>query len=81
MPATTRKGYNSPMSDSHRDKIAKSNILNRLVRHAEGLEDMKQTEVNAGLALLKKVLPDLQPIDPNTGQGGLSIRIFNDVLE
>ncbi len=50
------------MTPEHRAKIANSNILNRLIRHAEGLEDMKQTEVTSGLALLKKVLPDLQSI-------------------
>lgn len=63
------------MSDDHRDKIAKSKILNRLIRHAEGVEDMKQTEVNAGLALLKKVLPDLQALTLETGDNGFEVNI------
>ena len=47
------------LTQEHRDKIAKSKILQRLIAHAEGDEDMRQTEVNAGIALLKKYLPDL----------------------
>ena len=46
------------LTDQHRDKIAKSKILSRLIDHAEGTVDMKQTEVTAAIALLKKVLPD-----------------------
>ena len=47
------------MSDEHRVKIQNSNILNALIEHAEGNREMSSTQVNAGLGLLKKVLPDL----------------------
>lgn len=47
------------MDDSHRTKIANSQILNRLVGHVEGKVELSGTQVTAGIALLKKVLPDL----------------------
>ena len=47
------------MSDEHRVKIQNSNILNALVEHVEGKREMSSTQVTAGVALLKKVLPDL----------------------
>lgn len=52
-----------PLSKSHRDKIQNSNILSRLIKHAEGTEDMTSTEVNAALGLLKKCLPDMKAIE------------------
>lgn len=48
------------MSDEHRVKIQNSNILNALIEHVEGKREMSATQVTAGVALLKKVLPDLQ---------------------
>lgn len=48
------------MDDSHRVKIQNSNILNALVEHVEGKREMSATQVSAGVALLKKVMPDLQ---------------------
>lgn len=50
------------MSNEHRDKIKKSNILNALIEHAEGRRDMSATQVSAGLGLLKKALPDLSNV-------------------
>lgn len=47
------------MSDEHRVKIQNSNILNALIEHVEGRRDMSATQITAGVALLKKVLPDL----------------------
>ena len=47
------------MDDSHRVKIQNSNILNALIEHVEGRREMSGTQVSAGVALLKKVLPDL----------------------
>jgi hypothetical protein len=47
------------MSDDHRVKIQNSNILNALIEHVEGRREMQATQVTAGIALLKKVLPDL----------------------
>lgn len=50
------------MSDEHRVKIQNSNILNALIEHVEGVREMSATQVTAGIALLKKVLPDLQSV-------------------
>jgi hypothetical protein len=47
------------MSHEHRVKIQKSNIVHALLQHAEGKREMSATQVQAGLGLLKKVLPDL----------------------
>lgn len=51
------------MSQEHRDKIAKSNILNALIEHVVSGKEMTATQVSAGLGLLKKVMPDLQAIE------------------
>ena len=50
------------MSNEHRDKIQKSNVLNALIEHAEGKREMSPSQVTAGLGLLKKCLPDLQNV-------------------
>ena len=50
------------MSDEHRRKIANSNVLNYLLRHIEGKREMSATQVSAGIALLKKVIPDLSSV-------------------
>lgn len=47
------------MSDEHRVKIQNSNILNALIEHVEGVREMSSTQVTAGVALMKKVLPDM----------------------
>lgn len=57
------------MSDAHRVKIQNSNILNALVEHVEGKRDMSSTQVSAGIALLKKVMPDLAQTDITSGGG------------
>jgi hypothetical protein len=57
MPRKTGPSYQ--MSHTHRDKIANSNILNALIEHAVGEREMSSTQVQAGLGLLRKVMPDL----------------------
>lgn len=47
------------MSDEHRVKIQNSNILNALIEHVQGEREMSATQVSAGVALLRKVMPDL----------------------
>jgi len=47
------------MSDEHRVKIQNSNILNALIEHVQGDREMSATQVSAGVALLRKVMPDL----------------------
>lgn len=51
------------MSQEHRVKIQKSNILNALIEHVEGKREMSATQVSAGLGLLKKALPDLSSVE------------------
>lgn len=51
------------MGDEHRTKIANSQILKRLIDHAEGRVEMTQTQVTAALALMRKVLPDLTAVE------------------
>jgi hypothetical protein len=48
------------MPEEHRVKIANANILNVLLEHVQGKREMSATQVSAGIALMKKVLPDLQ---------------------
>ncbi len=50
------------MSQEHRNKIGSANILNRLQKHFNGEVEMSPTQVTVGLALLKKVMPDLQSV-------------------
>ncbi len=50
------------LTDEHRDKIRKSKILQRLIDHAEGNEEMTKSQVSAALGLLKKALPDLSSV-------------------
>lgn len=50
------------MSDTHRSKIQKSQIIRSLIDHVQGRRDMSASQVTAGLGLLKKVLPDLQAV-------------------
>lgn len=51
------------MSDDHRVKIQNSNILNALIEHVDGKREMTSTQVTAGIALMKKVLPDLSAVE------------------
>ncbi len=57
MAAKTGPKYQ--MSHEHRDKIKNSNILNALIEHTVGEREMSSTQVTAGVALLKKIMPDL----------------------
>jgi hypothetical protein len=68
------------MDESHRVKIQNSNILNALIEHTEGRREMSSTQVTAGIALLKKVMPDLQAIQ-HTGTGEAGAIIFKTVYE
>lgn len=67
------------MSETHRDKIRNSNILNALIEHAEGQREMSSTQVTAGLGLLKKVLPDVSAVEHSGEDGGpITINITSD---
>jgi len=58
-----KKGPHYEMGTAHRDKIKNSNILNALVEHAVGEREMTSTQVQAGLGLLKKIMPDLKSVE------------------
>jgi hypothetical protein len=60
-----KSGPQYQMSHAHRDKIANSNILNALLEHVEGRREMSSTQVQAGLGLLRKVMPDMATVDLN----------------
>lgn len=55
------------MSEEHRVKIQNSNVLNALIEHVDGQREMTSSQVSAGIALLKKVLPDLAQTDVTSG--------------
>lgn len=68
MAARKNKGTkDSPWDEKTRSKIQTSMLLNRLLNHCLTKEDdkdykqkyMQQSQVNAALGLMKKVLPDL----------------------
>lgn len=50
------------MSDEHRSKIANAQVINRLLAHFSGEVELSKSQVDVGLALLKKVLPDLSSV-------------------
>lgn len=51
------------MSDEHRVKIQNSNILNALLEHVMGDREMSSTQVTAGIALMKKIMPDISSVE------------------
>ncbi len=70
------------MSDAHRVKIQKSNILTALLQHVDGKRDMSSTQVAAGLGLLKKCLPDLTSVNHTGGtQSTLDLHMTMDPVQ
>jgi hypothetical protein len=61
------------MSNEHRLKIQNSNILNALIEHVTGDREMSSTQVTAGIALLRKVMPDLASTTIEGGENPVSI--------
>lgn len=51
------------MTDEHRSKIANSQVLNRLIDHVTGAPILEPSQVTAAVALLKKVMPDMQSVE------------------
>lgn len=64
------------MSNEHRTKIQNSQILKCLIEHTEGKRDMGATQVTAGIALLRKVLPDLSNVSIEGTPGGEAVRMI-----
>lgn len=63
-------GAGVKLTEEHRAKIRTINILNALQEHVEGKREMSSTQVQAGLGLLKKCLPDLQAVQHSGNEGG-----------
>ena len=64
MAARTRKGTKEhPWPKVTRERIQASMLINRLQSHILGECDMKPTQVQAALGLLKKAMPDLQSVE------------------
>ena len=68
------------MGSHHRDKIKNSNILNALIKHVEGKQEMSSSQVTAGLGLLKKIMPDMTE-NMVKGEGPKGEIIFKTILE
>ena len=77
--ATRGRTAGFKMSEEHRAKIANSNILNALIEHAEGRRDMSSTQVTSAIALMKKVLPDLQSVQ-HSGDSDSPIKHAHEVV-
>lgn len=62
---------------NHDDKtkrlIQASQLLNRLISHANGEIEMTQSQVNAAKVVIGKSIPDLKAIEL-TGEGGGPVR-------
>ena len=64
------------MSNEHRVKIQNSNVLNALIEHTLGEREMTASQVNAGIALMRKVLPDLQTTTVQGDEDGGPIELI-----
>lgn len=58
------------MTEHHRDKIAKSQILRNLIACAEGEIEMSPVRAQVSLGLLKKIMPDLAQVQQDTEVSG-----------
>lgn len=69
---------------THDDKtkrlISASQLLNRLISHANGEIEMTASQVNAAKIVIGKAIPDLKAVEL-TGEGGGPIRLMAQWLE
>jgi hypothetical protein len=62
-----KRASTSPaVADAIRSRIKAGQIADRLTKHVLGETEMTQTQVSAGLGLLKKVCPDLSATEHST---------------
>ena len=57
--AQKKKTKQKPAKSSIRDSIDVPGLISALEQHILGKKEMTATQVNAALALLKKILPDM----------------------
>lgn len=75
--------------DETKKRIKTSQLINRLQDFAlldmtsedAPKKTMTPAQVSAAASLLKKTLPDLQPIDADTGKAGLTVHIGTGVRD
>lgn len=60
-------GRRSHHTDSVREKIQTSMLVNFLEKHVQTGNEVKKTQISAAIALLRKTIPDLQSIEGNLG--------------
>lgn len=79
MPARTRRPNHN---DKSREKIKSSQLINALINHALGKNDMKTSQVRAAEILLRKTLPDLSNTELTGADGAdlipTSIKIVHE---
>lgn len=56
--------------DQIRARIQVGNIISRLQKHVDGVEDMSETRIKAAQILLRKALPDLAAIEHSGPDNG-----------
>ena len=66
MPARTNK----PLHDTKTKRlISASQLINRLISHANGEVEMTQSQVNAAKIVIGKSIPDLKAIEVTGAEG------------
>lgn len=64
----------------YRSKIRTGMIVSTLQQHVEGRREMSATQIQAGLGLLRKVLPDLAMHELTAGNGATTLTIITGVV-
>jgi hypothetical protein len=68
------------LSETWKDRISATMILNRLVSHVEGNIDLSPTQIKAADIILKKVVPDLARTE-HVGDGGGPVEMRVSLIE
>lgn len=73
------KRVNKPNHDAKTKRlIAASQLINRLISHANGELEMTATQINAAKIVINKAIPDLKAIEHSGPQGAvLQVGIVN----
>jgi hypothetical protein len=64
----------------YRSKIRTGMIVSTLQQHVEGRREMSATQIQAGLGLLRKVLPDLATHELTSSNGATTLTIITGVV-
>jgi hypothetical protein len=68
------------LSETWKDRISATMILNRLVSHVEGNLELSPTQIKAADIILKKVVPDLARTE-HVGDGGGPMELRVSLIE